>query len=407
MGISTKSRKIYIDIWVVMYILSVFLFFAPIFISLELIKVVSFGIIFGSFVVSLPEIFFKKDIFSRYRKPVRFIVLITLLTVINSYIIHDQPILLSIRSMMEYLPYSFFFILYRYKVDIKETEKIIRIVTILYSVVFFIALAFAPAVLFDATGGDGEIGINTTRGVARVKVLGVCFAYLSLFISINNWNIKRRLIDIIAVGFFYLIILLNVSRQHILFSLILGVLMITQKVKWAYKIPIILIALFIVNYVIENVEFVQNLISLSEEQIEDEGDENIRIRAFNYYLFDSNHNLYADLTGNGIPNLTGNWGLKFEYDKQLTGFVPSDVGYAKLFFYSGILGFIVFGYLIIKMFRQKIPPNIQYCKYYLMFLVFTNIGSHSFFTDNITFMLIIYILDYSYRSQAVANLKTA
>ncbi|NJB83256.1 hypothetical protein [Wenyingzhuangia aestuarii] len=391
--ITLKRKNNIIFTGIVIYILSVLTFFSPVFINNTLLKAVSFGIMFFGFALAIVEIFPKKHTKSAYSKSIKWIIVLGIISVIMGYIQHQQSILVNIRMMLDVVPFAFFFILKKYNYQLDTTERLIKVISKIYCVLFVIALIAAPLILFDKSGGKVQ-EINIGRGVARVKLAGSCFLHFHFFLAINNWLTKKRKVDMFWVVITFVFIVLEVSRQHIVVAFILGFLMISQNVNWFYKILVISFTLLLVKFAVNNITVVQNLIELTTDQVNETGTENIRILAFEEYMFNHNTNVLQDIFGNGIPNENSSWGKQYNRFREVTGLIPSDVGFAKIFFYFGTLGLLVFLLLGFKVLSKKVPPQIQYAKFYVTFVYLTNIASHGIFTEAITLTIALYILDF-------------
>lgn len=374
------------------FILSTIYFFSPVFIDHNLIVIISVLIMTSFFFITFREIFLKKSYNKSYRVNFRLLIGIFLLAAINPLILHDQPIILGYRSIMEVMPYSIFFVLLYFKYEYEDVEKLVQYISVVYLFAFYTAIAVAPLIIFDKSGG-GLAELNSSRGVARIQLAGTAFIYLQLFISINKWSLEKRKKHLIWIIICLVTIVLNVSRQHILASFALGFLLLFRNFNVIYKILSVLLFYFLIQYFLDESEIGRNLFTLTQKQLNETGLENVRILAFEYYMLDYKSNLYSILFGDGMLNLSSKWGEEFLSNMYLTGFVPSDVGYAKLYLYFGLVGLLAFIYLFLKAFTEKFDSKYRFIKYYLTFILFTNIGSHSFFTDGITIGIVFYIIE--------------
>lgn len=388
--------------WIIIYFLATVLFFAPVML-VTVVKIISWLIVSITFLNVFPYIFFKNKRDIKFSTLFKCITLMILLTPVVSSIFHPQSIFHGLRMIMDVLPFTFFFFLCKYRVSINKLEKIIWVITAMYIFIFLLALALAPAIFFDASGGKVE-ELNTGRGIARVKILGSCILHLAFFISINKGFVHKQKKYILLCGFFFLLILLNVSRQHIVFALLVGMLMVFRTVKWYYFALVLGILGGIFFYLIKNVDFVQQMIELTFEQTEDGVNENVRVLSFLYYVFGYNDSIPQIIFGNGIPHTNSSWGEDILYFSKITGFYLSDVGYAKVFFYWGLIGLSLFLLLIFRaIFTRTMDDSVIYCRYYLIFVLLTNIASHSFFTEIIAIVFAIYILEESNRQKTNAK----
>ena len=390
--------------WIIVYFLATILFFAPVMLIIG-VKLLSWSIIGMTFLSTFSFVIFKKHKSVKFSTPFKCIFLMIIITPFVSYVAHGQGIIHGVRVVMDVLPYTFFFFLCKYRVSIERLEKVVWVVVVMYIFVFFAALAIAPTILFDATGGNIE-ELNTGRGITRVKILGTCALHFAFFISVNKGFLCKQKKYIFLAFFFFLVILLNVSRQHIVFALIVATLMVLRSIKWYYYVPVLVILGGGIMYVVNNIGFIQQMIELTSNQAEDGTRDNIRVLSFLYYVFEYNDSIFQVILGNGIPYANSPWGEKMFFFSDSTGLHLSDVGYAKIYFYWGVIGILLFLFLLFKVISMKsVDKSVLYCRYYLIFVLLTNVASHSFFTEGVTIVFAIYILDESNRRRILSEIK--
>jgi hypothetical protein len=401
-------RKLYAKInhyliisWVFLYALAYVVFFTPVMISIELLKGVSWIVNFITFLLSIPYLLKKNS--SRYGLIMKLWVFTILFSFFTSHVIHDQGVLFTFRVILNALPFAFYFFMLGANLSIKQIEKFVLVFTLFYILVYFVALIAYPLVLFDYS--QGTFAVNDSRGIARFKIYGSAFLHLSFFMTISKWLCFKEKKHLAFAGFCFLVIVLNVSRQHILFSFVLGLLMMFNHVKWYNKVLLLLLSVFFV-YLVSQTTIFSNLIMLSTNQINNEGDNNIRILAFLYFFFEYNESISQVVLGNGIPHLSSSWGESYAYLMDKTGFILSDIGMAKIFIFWGGWGLILYFILSVKIVFQKVTLRYQYAKYYFIFIFCTTIGSHSFFTESMAVSIVIFILDrFNYISQKEEFIK--
>ena len=388
-----------------MYCLASLLFFAPVFLNLEMLKGISYLIVGFTFFVNLPYILTFNYNNSRYGLLMVVWILIFLLSIIISFLQHGQDVFSSFRMILPFFVLFFYFFLHWNKVTITETENLIWIFLAIYLLMYFIGLAMAPRVLFDHTGG--ELDVNMQRGFSKVRILGNCFLHITYFMALNKWINKRETRHLILTLFLFVLVVLGVGRQVILFSFLLGLLMIMRTLKWYYSAFVLLLIVAAIIYVVSTSEIIQSLIDLTVSQFNETGLQNIRILAFKYYFTDYNDSIFQIIFGNGIPHLGNSfWGVHFKAMNKNTGYYLSDVGYSKIFFYWGIIGLISFFFLLYKIFTQKVKPELLYIKYYIAFIALTTIASHSFFLEMITISMVIYVLEKHHLETADSAVRT-
>lgn len=388
-----QTKNIYL-FFVIIYILSTLLFFAPVYFNLIYIKAISFAIILGVFLYSTPN-FFKVFKHRLVYGPLLFLWCLTLFfSVFVSYLLHEQSILYGFRSIIELFPFFFYFFLFRTRFSVSQIEKVLIFFIILYVLIYFFGLYMAPTVVFDHTGG--ELDVNVQRGIERVKILGSGFVNLAFFMCINKYIKERKSYLLGLVAFFFILIVFSVNRQSIFFSVVLGVSMFVSSVGFLRSaIGLVLISLCCWFFLFNTTIFLK-LTELTQDQFSETGFENIRIKAFLFFIFDYNESFVQVLVGNGIPHFTGSkWGLDFFNMSKNDGFYLSDVGLAKVYFYWGVIGLLLYFYLFFKVLFNKVFLEYYYAKYMLLFVFCTNLGSHGFFVNILIVSIMLYVLEFN------------
>jgi hypothetical protein len=145
-------------------------------------------------------------------------------------------------------------------------------------------------------------------------------------------------------------------------------------------------------YVLKENEILLRLIELTLTQFQESGIENIRILAAKFFLFEyDKNNILSFFVGHGIPYSTSSWGQEYWRIMDYFGYVLSDVGYVKIYFYWGLMGLIAIAFLFKKILSQKVPIRFEYIKFYAWFILLTNVASHNFFKDIMFVSVILYI----------------
>lgn len=372
-----------------LYCLASIFFFEPVFINATILKVISW--IIESVLIANVFLYILFHPFGdKIAIVLRTMCIILLLSFFTSYFFHDQGFLFTIRVFLNSSFLFLFFYLKKYAISPSTIEKMILRITLVYAFLFLICLAVFPRIIFGDNGDD--VQINTDRGIARVRLLGTCFLYFSYFLILNRAILYKKRKDIIFSIFLFTLILLNVSRQHILFSFLLGGWMLIVHVSLPKKIIIVSSLALFIFFAYTYIPIIQNLVALTQDQYAESGTQNVRLLAYEYYFESYNKGILPSLLGNGIPHYDSKWGISIVSIIERTGYVLSDVGYDKIYIYFGLLGLVTYFISLVLSLLKKIPRQYIYCKYYLAFIAFTTISSHSFFTDMITMAIAFYII---------------
>lgn len=337
---------------------------------------------------------FKKHISSN-AKNIRNIILCFLFSIIMSYFLWGQSIVLGYRSTAPILGLLYFFLLKKIGLSYKKTEYIIYVYAIIWICIWALML-YTPIRLF---GQEAD-----TRGVARFFIPNDCFIYLLYFLSLNKWLIcKRKIFAVISICLF-IIIVLQVTRQTIIFTTIVSLYYIFKKKK--FIIVYLLLAFFALQFLslsFKEDSAVGSLISLSEQQLKENkhGDTYVRILEYEYFFFEFNPNPIAAVFGNGVPHDESTYGFRILYDKMMKRYFLSDVGYAAIYIQIGILGLLIFFSCFYSLYKdKKLSPYCNGAKMYLYYIFLVDTMSYVFSFHIVTFAIAFYLIDLSNRESS-------
>lgn len=151
-------------------------------------------------------------------------------------------------------------------------------------------------------------------------------------------------------------IILSVTRQYILLSIILGIIFILNKASLSKKIITASLCIIIYLFVLPQIPIYKTMVELSEEQAErNKTEEDIRIKAWNFYIDEYQTNQITRILGNGIPSIgNSNWGNEHGQivDKNLggNGCYMADVGWAGFYWEFGLIATIGLLIILLKVF---------------------------------------------------------
>lgn len=369
-------------------------FYKVVYISQTLAKMLFFvmiALLLALFTFTLLKI--KKH--SLFQLPLKFFFLVIVFSMFNAYMFWGQDFILSFRSTAPYMGMLYFFLLVWMKPSIKDMEKIFLIYCFLYILLWCYGLYKAPEVIF---GADPESSIDDSRGVFRLLLAGKGFLVLALFYYVNQFVLSKKSKWLIVALIIFLVIVLQVMRQMIFFSLVISVCYILKNKKWLLCIfvPLLLIVYFNgVNYNANDDSVLGKLISLSVKQFEQHntGDENIRVLEYIYFFTSYSKNIFTDLMGNGVPHYESLYGVKEVSIMEQLAYYMSDVGYAELFIRFGIIGMLLYLYVLAKAILYKGTRSVGYAKMFIIYIVGVSIGSNFLFIDAIPISIALYIIE--------------
>ncbi|ERM81023.1 hypothetical protein P872_11515 [Rhodonellum psychrophilum GCM71 = DSM 17998] len=325
--------------------------------------------------LSIPHVFKQK---SQFSIPILLIFFSVLLSMVMAYYSWNQNFFYSFIETSQYMIWPLFFLLVYQDFSISHLEKIILAYGLLYALLFFFQYLNQGTVFF----GKPLYGDEWTedRGVIRIIFPGAGIFILSLFIAITKLTTTKnhRWFWILFILLGVIIPVMQVTRQFIAGILLIYLFHLIINVNLTKKIVIIFFFILAVGIVINSdIPMVQGVIE-AQERDSSLGKKYIRILAGEYFLFDYSPNTVSAVFGNGAPY----WGLsdygKFhEYLADNKGFYLSDVGIIAVYAMFGIFAIIGFVLIWVNSFFIRIPPEYQYSKYYLWYILFTSFTWYS------------------------------
>jgi hypothetical protein len=381
--------------WLYFFPLASFYFYEYVNFNLHIIKLIYFAII-PIVIVYVSSELIKTHKDSLYIKLVKYIFVLIVLSVFIACVFWGQNILLSYRSTAQYIAIIYFFILLKIKPDLKLIENIISCFCVLHLACWIYGMMKAPELTF---GINPENTLDDSRGVFRLNIRGFGFVILGFFFAICKYSETRMKKWILIFTFLFIIIVLHVTRQVIVISLIISLIYLLKNSKYLWILTGIstITFLFINNKTLNEDSLIGRLFALTNRQIElqQSGEEEyIRITEYRYFFTEYSKNTITDILGNGVPHGESDYG-KREIALQQHHLYTSDVGYAAIYTRIGMLGLIFYCLIFYRVARQKVPTRCMYAKLFMIYMIFANIAASWVFHDMIVICICLYILEYS------------
>lgn len=311
---------------------------------------------------------------------------------------HDQSFMVTMIATLPCLfAYLFFFILMKLQVNKALIEKSLKILVVCSLVMYLANLAVFPNKIF----GGSQDEYDMSRGFARLGVPMIEIVVIYLFYSINEWMITRRRKWLFWMGISMVLIVLSLTRQIILFSLVFGMLFVLKHARMSIKVGVVLLTVIFCYFVLPQIPMYKTMMELSEEQAEKNKyeKEDIRITAWRFYTTEYQTNFVTPFLGNGTPS-EGNsaWGIKhmktIYYEYGGNGCFTPDVGWAGFYWFFGLFATLALLNLLVKAFIRKKPDKKSYMSYGILFFLITSItsGPILFYSQIVSLCLILYLI---------------
>ena len=389
-----RKKDSFLLFFLILSSLSFFKFFRPLVISDLLLKLIHYIFLSVVIIVSAKEFLIKKN--TGYSKLISTLVILVLISILSAYLFWEQSPILTFVSSFGFFSFFHFFFFKKFNLSIDFIERLVWWLTVVYMVCFTYALLKAPMKVFL---GYGEIDkdLNNARGLFRIRLtlIGAGPLYLAFYMAISKY-LKTKLSKwLIITIILFVYIALQLGRQSILISLVLGFLFLFTKVSFFKKILITLVCYGVIWFSIISVPFISKMLEETENQVNYNKDEDdIRIKAYKFYMVEMTTNPFTGLFGKGMYTLVDNnpYGDYINTYGRNKGLIPSDVGYAKIYLLFGVSGLLIFFIIFYRTLKQKVPEEYLYVKYYIFSLMIGSVAGSPLLGTIPIYCMAVYIL---------------
>lgn len=322
------------------------------------------------------------------------ITLSTIFSMFMAYVFWNQDIVLSYRVTAPYLAVIFYFYLIKTRPTLETLEFFIWLYTGIYILLWLYGTSQAPVTVF----GDPEDIVDDSRGIFRLHIPGKAILVLALFFSVNTYITTKRSKFLILAALLFAVIVAHVIRQVILWSFLVSIyfLLRSNTRVWFYMVFVGILCIFFIEYIeIPKDSIIGNLVSLTEDQLDNQksGEDDVRIRAYSFFFNDYSKNIITDIFGNGMPHANSAYGNYYvNLVQESYRFFLSDVGYAQMFALTGWVGLCLYLYLFYKVIKQTVSPRIVFAKLFIIYQIFSNIAASWYTHDTVLIAICIYLL---------------
>lgn len=363
--------------------------------NLTLIKGIYFVVI-PLIAISVYRVFFIKKKDNPFWGIMCLITLSILLSIMMSTLFWGQSILQGYRASAPLLAIIFYFYLLRVRPSLKRVEAYVWILAGVYILLWLYGMSQAPIILF----GDLE-DADFSRGIFRLNIPGKAIIVLAFFLAINKYGYTQKKKFILLAALLFIFIVLQVTRQIIFFSLLIGLYYLLRKSKriWMYLALSGGLLLVIANIEIPKDSVVGQLFVITENQIDSQkrGEDNIRLQEYEFFFSKFSKNIVTDIFGNGMPHYDSKYGAYYVKTVQESyRFYLSDVGYAQMFALTGWVGLFLYLLLFLRAIRLKVPEPIKFAQLFIIYQAFANIAASWYSHDVICICICIYLLSINY-----------
>lgn len=370
-------------------------------------KLVSYALIFISFLVSI--IWGRKMIMPKVAKISYYVLILALCSsILVTTVFQDQSLKTSFITTFPFIAgYGFFFILMRFAIPKNKIVFLAQILLIISALVYLVNFITQPHPLF----GDIREEIDMSRGIARLWIPFIELFVLMFFYSLDRYKNTLKVKHLLWLLFTSAMIILSVTRQYIILSFALGTLMLLSVKKIGQKLLISITVIVVALTILPKISFVQEMVSLSVAQIDNHeaGKTDIRLLAWAFYCVEMQSNAVTPIVGNGVPAYGKSaYGNYCEDMADMTKCFAEDVGWAGFFFYFGIIATVALLILLLSALVHHKRQRNKYLNYWLTFIIITSVASGPilYFWQILSLSTILYLVfgqdgEYNIKKNAV------
>lgn len=317
------------------------------------------------------------------------------LSIVAAYLFHDQSFQLSLLMSKTVLFWLLYFVLHIYGIPAKWLINTIVIVGVIWAVLTVVQQFTYPNFYFYVR--DNLDGTLQRAGVYRFmpepKNYGLFLVLYCFTRAIRDYKWRHILFTLLGlVGFYF-----YGTRQYAVSALccmMIASVMQPGK-KRIYSIFIICIAIGTLFILRESL--FSSYIEITNDQLQD--DDDVRILAAKYFLFDYWPSWLTFIFGNGRFHLDSSYGKEMDYLRTTIGYYREDIGIIGALNYFGIIYAINVIYLFIKgTYNKFFTQETQYLKLIFInfFIVLFLSDEYSSATSCVFICFICYLVDQSY-----------
>lgn len=350
-------------------------FFSFRFLNENMVKMANMILALIILLLSLPKLVSRENYRNGYTLYIRGITLISVFSIFSSWIFEDQSVILGFRVSYYLFFIGLFFTMLEFRIPLDVIEKFIFIMGIAYCVAWTIGFVTIPSPLFGSFRGEEEGIVDLERGIARMYIPGKATLVLAFFLSLTKFSYEGKKKYLLVGILFYIFIVLQLVRQIITLSLVIGILFLLKKAQSRIYVLIILGVIYISginNYISDNI-VVHEMSKLTVSQLDAQTKEdNIRIKAYKFFFSEYKKNIVTVFLGNGIPHTEGSYGQRLKRMNE-SGYYLSDVGYPMMYVVTGLVGLFFYLAVFLLCSLRHCRKEYMFARLFMIYFLFANV----------------------------------
>ncbi|WP_290246122.1 hypothetical protein [Mucilaginibacter myungsuensis] len=332
------------------------------------------------------------------------LMLIPLFSAIPANIFHQQSYVHSILAAKHYLLFLFYFYLKTKRIDFESIEKLIVGLGVVVAIIYIVQTVTFPITFFQVIKDTNDVAFEVRANVVRILFFEPTYMVFALLYYGNKLVKERNIKNIVFLGICVTGVMLTATRQIIFFSIgslmMLYLLTLNFRSVRTYSFLILFVVIAAVFVGVGGGKYLDSLINLTQRQ-DVTGADYVRLRAFNFYLYDYMPSIVNYIIGNGVNYGDSAYGKEMLDLEQGQGLYRSDIGLVGALNLFGIIYILPIFFIFLKVFRAKLH-NRTYYKFFFFYILTTAFTGGNLFSLPWTFTLIFMLL---YNVEKIVGLK--
>lgn len=293
---------------------------------------------------------------------------------IYSWKFNGQQLIRVIGNSYPYLGILFSFIVFKYRLNSTQLEKVIKILSISFCLCYIIQFIIYPVNLFS--GSLDQTNVNSS--VFRMRMPGSICAYCLFFYGINKFLLYKGKKYLLYCLLGFLPIIIMGFRSLNALAMVSTFIMIPFVTKSFNKTISWFIACCILLFIVSQLNIVQNKISEMEERQNSgqtfQNDEYVRYIEYDYF----SNTVYVKpgehIFGGGIPcDPNSEYYIESQRAIETSGLYWIDLGLIGLSFIIGIPAVILLTIIVLGCILKANMKDIQYIRFTLLSILLGSI----------------------------------
>lgn len=323
-----------------------------------------------------------------YGKIILLLNIFLFINAISCVVFRHQSLISTYRGwdMCILLPINYYFIFWGLKNRIKEYEKILFLLSIVFCLLYILQYFIYPTTIFISAEKALEFREIEEASQIRIRTIGQALGPIAYFMGLNKFLTFKKYVYLIQAFLGMSVIVMLGFRLQVVLLIFFTVYLYFKfyGFSWRLFFRIIFIS-FIAQAILYNVQFVldsfQNMINRQETGTSFEA----RLRTIYYFDNFFFKNNWERFWGAGLP---GNSGQYHDYIDQLkeSGIIYADIGIWGLSWVAGIPAVLLLILYPLISFAKKVPFVYSYIGITLLFVLLSSILSREIYRDGNPFL---------------------